>query len=251
MSDYVKIGRISSSTASFDSIVNQIINSIRERNKDIFIHLNMHNYTVLKNNPELFKVYPDNCKIFFEGVGMKTASFLTNQGWNNDTNGTDLFPILFNNLSEIKMRVFLLGASQIVLDQVVINIGKSFPGVEIAGFHNGFIGEKDYALISNQITNASPDLLVLAMGMKKEADFILANYNIISVGAIWCVGGLFDFISGNLKRAPKIIRKIRLEWLFRFLLEPKAKFQRTVITPFWFLITVIIDHYFRKEKLDN
>jgi N-acetylglucosaminyldiphosphoundecaprenol N-acetyl-beta-D-mannosaminyltransferase len=248
MSDYVKIGRISSSTETFDSIINQIIQSIRERSKHIFIHLNMHNFSILKNNPELLDMYPDHCKLFFEGIGMKVASVLTNQGWNNDTNGTDLFPVLFNHFSNKKMKVYLLGASQPVIEQVVINIGQRFPGVEIVGCHNGFIGFEEYKQISEQISNASPDLLVLGMGMKNEADFISANYNAISVGAIWCVGGLFDFISGNLIRAPRIIRKVRLEWLFRFLLEPKAKFKRTIITPFWFLITAMNEHYFRHEK---
>jgi len=96
------------------------------------------------------------------------------------------------------------------------------------------------------ITDALPYLLILAMGMQKESDFIFENYNNISAGAIWCVGGLFDFISGNLVRAPKIIRKLRLEWLFRFLLQPKAKFQRIVITPFWFLKTVLFEHWQKK-----
>jgi N-acetylglucosaminyldiphosphoundecaprenol N-acetyl-beta-D-mannosaminyltransferase len=184
--------------------------------------------------------------MFCEGIGLKSAVFLTGQGWNNDTNGTDLFPILFKHLSNHKMKVFLLGASRQVIDKTVQNINNMFPEIIISGYHHGYIEKSDYSRISGIITDASPDLLILAMGMRMESDFIFENYNNISAGAIWCVGGLFDFISGNLVRAPKIIRKLRLEWLFRFLLQPKAKFQRIVITPFWFLKTVLIEHWEKK-----
>ena len=81
--------------------------------------------------------------------------------------------------------------------------------------------------------------------MKREAEFILENYGRLIVGAIWCVGGLFDFISGRNPRAPVLLRKLRLEWFFRFLIEPRAKFQRTIFDPLWFFSKIF------KYKLIN
>lgn len=247
MKEIVNIGGISSSISTFDSIVDEIISSTVENSKNIFIHLNLNNFSVLRKDKKLLNTYGKYCRFFCEGIGMKSAVFLTGQGWNNDTNGTDLFPILFNELSNHKMKVFLLGASPQVIEKTVKNINNKFPDVIISGYHHGFIEKTDYSRICGMITNASPDLLVLAMGMQKESDFIVENYNNISAGAIWCVGGLFDFISGNLVRAPKIIRKLRMEWLFRFLLQPRAKFQRIVLTPFWFLKTVLNEHYKKNQ----
>ncbi len=246
MKEIVSIGGISSSTSTYNSIVDEIISSACGNSKNIFIHLNLNNFSILKKDGRLLNRYGTQCRLFCEGIGLKSAVFLTGQGWNNDTNGTDLLPILFEHLANHKMKVFLFGASRQVIEKTVVNIKNSFPDVIISGYHHGYIEKSDYSSISRIITAASPDLLILAMGMQKESDFIFENYNNISAGAIWCVGGLFDFISGNLVRAPKIIRKLRLEWLFRFLLQPGAKFQRIVVTPFWFLKTVLNEHWKKK-----
>lgn len=244
----MEIGGISSSTAPFDSIVDQIILSIKESSRHIFIHLNMHNFYILKKNPELLDKFQRNCRVFFEGIGMKLAFFITNRSWYNDTNGTDLYPILFENLSLNKNKVYLLGAKETVLNDAVRNIRENYKGIDIIGYHHGFIGIENYKAVSEVISKAPPDLLIIGMGMEKEAEFIVKNYDRLSFGAIWCVGGLFDFISGNRKRAPKVMRIIRLEWLYRFLLEPKAKFKRIFVTPVWFFKCVLNEKFLNKSN---
>ena len=242
----MNINGIKTIMASYDSVVNQIVVSIKESSKHIFIHLNMQNFYVLKNNMELLNKHENKCKVFLEGIGMKLASLLINKRWCPDTNGTDLFPYVFDFLSLNRNKVYFLGATSNVINQAAKIIKKCYNGIEIVGFNNGYFNKENYNAVSENISKLSPDLLIIGMGMEKEAEFLSANYDRLSVGAIWCVGGLFDFISGNRKRAPKIIRKIRFEWLYRFLIEPKAKFRRIFVTPLWFFKCVIIERFLKK-----
>jgi N-acetylglucosaminyldiphosphoundecaprenol N-acetyl-beta-D-mannosaminyltransferase len=245
MTKIIELSGIESSATDFGNIAGQIVNSAVVKSKYIFIHLNMHNFYVLSQDRRLLNVFSSQCRVFFEGIGMKIAAFLTGQGWNIDTNGTDLFPILFDELPKHNLSVYLLGGSEEVIQNAVCKINANYPKFKIAGFRNGYISDNNLGSVCMDINKSGADILVLGMGMKNESEFILANYNELNVGAVWCVGGLFDFISGNLIRAPFIIRKIRMEWLFRFMLEPRAKFRRTIITPFWFFVRILIDKYLK------
>jgi len=139
LKEIVRIGGISSSSSTFDSIVDEIICSSCGNSKNIFIHLNLNNFSILKKDGRLLNRYGTQCRLFCEGIGMKSAVFLTGQGWNNDTNGTDLLPILFEHLANHKMKVFLLGASRQVIDKTVQNLNNMFPDVIISGYHHGFL----------------------------------------------------------------------------------------------------------------
>lgn len=245
MTKTIELSGIKSSSTDFENIAEQIVDSAQNKLKYVFIHLNMHNFSLLAKDRRLLTELSTQCCVLFEGIGMKIAALLTGQGWNIDTNGTDLFPLLFDELPKYNQSVFLLGGSEEVIQNAVLKIKVNYPKLKIAGHRNGFIFGNNIESICSDINKSDADILVLGMGMKNESDFILANYNKLNVGAIWCVGGLFDFISGNLVRAPYILRKIRLEWLFRFMLEPRAKFRRTIITPFWFFERILVDKYLK------
>jgi exopolysaccharide biosynthesis WecB/TagA/CpsF family protein len=244
MTKIIELSGIKSSSTDFENIADQIVDSAQKKLKYVFIHLNMHNFSVLSRDRRLLTELSGNCRVFFEGIGMKIAASITGQGWNNDTNGTDLFPILFSELPNHNLSLYLLGGSEKVIENAVLKIQEKYPKLKIEGYRNGYIEDNDSNDICRIINDSGADILVLGMGMKNEAEFILSNFSQLNVGAIWCVGGLYDFISGNLVRAPYLVRKIRMEWLFRFMLEPRAKFRRTIITPFWFLMQILSDKYF-------
>lgn len=243
MTKIIELSGIKSSSTDFENITGQIVDSAQKKLKYVFIHLNMHNFSVLSKDRRLLTELSGQCRVFFEGIGMKIAAVITGQGWNKDTNGTDLYPILFSELPNHNLSVYLLGGSEEVINNAVMKIKVNYSKLKIAGYRNGYIQEISADVLCHSINESGADILVLGMGMKNEAEFILTNYSKLNVGAIWCVGGLFDFISGNLVRAPYLVRKIRLEWLFRFMLEPRAKFRRTIITPFWFLLQILSDKY--------
>lgn len=230
-------------STNYDELSSDIMLALMNQKKTIFVHLNMFNFTILTENDDFLSRYSEYSRLYFEGIGMKIAAYILGQSWNNDTNGTDLYPILFNQLEKQELRIYLLGATEVVINNAVTNIKAYFPKIQLSGYSSGFFSEDNESKIVDDINSSGCDLLILGMGMYREADFLFKNYELLNVSAIWCVGGLFDFVSGNLPRAPKAIRKIRLEWLYRFFVEPKAKFKRTFITPLQFFPKIIYHHY--------
>ncbi len=125
-------------------------------------------------------------------------------------------------ISEAKgARLFFLGAGPGVADQAASNLKAKFPKCQIVGVRDGFFGELTDEQVARQIAELEPDVLLVGMGMPRQELFILNTADIIKAKIGIGVGGSFDVHSGTVKRAPMIFQKLRLEWLWRILLNPK------------------------------
>jgi N-acetylglucosaminyldiphosphoundecaprenol N-acetyl-beta-D-mannosaminyltransferase len=93
-----------------------------------------------------------------------------------------------------------------------------FPGINIVGVHHGYF--TDHEKVVDQINKAQPDILLVAMGMGKQEKWIWEHKESLLCPVCIGVGGSLDVIAGNLKRAPKWMQKLGLEWFFRLIQEP-------------------------------
>ena len=92
-------------------------------------------------------------------------------------------------------------------------------GQKIVGAENGY---QDFNNVIEKINIARPDILLVGLGSPKQEKFIYENLSKMpSVKLAVGVGGAFDFISGRVKRAPKILQKIGMEWLWRLFVQPQ------------------------------
>ena len=231
----IQIGSYQVISCNYPSSVEMIIHSILNNEKIIFSHINLYNFYLLKkfSEDDNLLLYPGI--YFFEGIGLKIIMLLFGKKFKHDINGTDLYPVLFKKLIENRLSVFLVGSTNEVIEKVNSNLNKDYPALLIKNYQAGYFTIDEENNVIAEINESSPDLLILGMGMDKELAFISRHYNELKVKAIWNVGGLFDFISGTKPRAPKILRIIRFEWLFRFMLDPGHKFFRNFFVPFWFI----------------
>ena len=124
-------------------------------------------------------------------------------------------PDLICRLSKEKCKMFLLGGTEEVAKSVKEKLGKNIIGAED--------GYQDLNNVIKKINKAKPEILIAALGgSSKQEKWIYENLaKMPSVKAAIGVGGAFDFISGRVKRAPKFLQKIGLEWLWRLILQPR------------------------------
>ncbi len=118
-------------------------------------------------------------------------------------------------------RVFFLGAAPGVADAAAESMRQKYPGCQIVGTHDGFFKPEDDLRVAQEIAAVTPDFLFVAMGIPRQEKFILATQSIIRAGVAMGVGGTFDVFSGNVKRAPVPMQKMRMEWLWRLAQNPK------------------------------
>ena len=118
-------------------------------------------------------------------------------------------------------RLFFFGAAPGVAEKAKTKAEKLYPGIKIVGVRNGFFSADDEPEILREIKEASPDILLAALGVPKQEKWLASHLSELAVPVSMGVGGTFDVMAGIMKRAPRWMQKAKLEWLFRGALQPK------------------------------
>ena len=182
----------------------------------------------------------DADRVYADGVGVRMAGRILGCQVHDNVNGTDLFPHLCDRISRTKTRLFLLGGKPGVAEQVRSWVHKNYPGVEVCGVHHGYFSQSEEARIIEAIVVSEADLVLVAFGAPKQDQWIRDSLRGTRVRVAIGVGGLFDFYSGRIPRAPKWMRAVGLEWTYRLYQEPRRLWRRYIIGNVVFLARAII-----------
>lgn len=165
-----------------------------------------------------------------DGVGLVHASRILGHRLQHRVPGVDFALALTERLAERQGSVFLLGAAPGVAEEAAEKLREGVPGLRIAGTHHGFFSEREEAALLAQIEAACPDLVFVCFGSPKQELWMKKNVERLSGGLMIGLGGALDVISGRLRRAPPVLRKLGLEWLYRLLRQPK-RLKRVIRLP--------------------
>jgi N-acetylglucosaminyldiphosphoundecaprenol N-acetyl-beta-D-mannosaminyltransferase len=154
--------------------------------------------------------------------------------------GSDLFWELAKASSETGIRLFFLGGMPGAASKAAAIVEKRFPGATICGTYcppfEMFHTEQEQRRIRDIVRAANPDVLLVAFGAPKQEKWIAANKDRLGVPVAIGVGGSFEMASGMLRRAPRWIQDLGLEWLYRFAQQPRRLFQRYFIDDLPYLL---------------
>ncbi|WDC84167.1 WecB/TagA/CpsF family glycosyltransferase [Caloramator sp. mosi_1] len=163
-----------------------------------------------------------------DGVGVLIASRLKGGRIRKRVTGIDLMNNICKRSAEKGYRVFLLGAKPGVAEKAAEILKERYKGLNIAGVRDGYFESEDEVI--DYIKSKSPDVLFVAMGSPKQELFIKRNMERLGVPLLMGVGGSYDVICGNIKRAPEWMQKIGLEWMYRLIKEP-WRYKRMMVLP--------------------
>jgi len=139
--------------------------------------------------------------------------------------GVDLVDRLCARSADHGYRIYFLGAAPGVAERAAERMRLRHPGCNIVGAQHGYFPSESDEIVAQQVAEAKPDILFVAMGMPRQEKFIHKIQGIVGAPIAMGVGGSFDVLSGRTRRAPVLIQKLHAEWLWRLLLNPK-KFQK-------------------------
>jgi N-acetylglucosaminyldiphosphoundecaprenol N-acetyl-beta-D-mannosaminyltransferase len=152
--------------------------------------------------------------------------------------GWDLFTFEMHRLNKKGGKVMFLGSSEKVLGLIQKNAASRYPNLEVVTYSPPykpqFTVEDDLNRVK-AINDAYPDLLWIGMTATKQEKWMAAHRDRIK-GVMLGVGAGFDFHAGTIKRAPLILQKIGLEWLYRLFQNPKRLVKRYLITNTKFIL---------------
>jgi N-acetylglucosaminyldiphosphoundecaprenol N-acetyl-beta-D-mannosaminyltransferase len=127
-------------------------------------------------------------------------------------------------------RIYMVGSEEGIAQEAALKLQERHPGLNIVGIESGFFSVKEESGLIERIRQAGPDILLVGLGMGKQEKWIAEHLRQLGVPACVGVGGSFDVIAGQVKRAPEWVRGAGLEWLYRFAQQP-TRFKRILALP--------------------
>jgi len=164
-----------------------------------------------------------------DGIGINLGCRMLGLALRENVNGTDLFPRLCERSVEENLSLYLLGARPGIARKAAENMQSRYPGLRIAGTRDGYFqpGEEDQVI--EAINASGANILLTAFGAPRQELWLARHQSRLKPQVLMGVGGLFDFYSGNIPRAPIWMREIGLEWTWRLMQEPGRMWRRYII----------------------
>ncbi|WP_434289910.1 WecB/TagA/CpsF family glycosyltransferase [Celeribacter sp. SCSIO 80788] len=164
-----------------------------------------------------------------DGIGVELAARMTGGHFEENLNGTDFTPTLLRVAAERGLSVFLFGASPGTAERAAQKLAGDLPGLRIAGIRDGYEGARCAQAAIAEINASGADIVLVAMGVPKQELWIDQHRSALKARLVMGVGALFDFLAGNVTRAPLVVRKAKLEWAWRLMQEPRRLAKRYLI----------------------
>jgi len=213
--------------------------------------VNAHCANIAGKDQEYRRVLDSSDLVLADGIGMKVAGTLLNRPIAQNVNGTDMLPSLCSEAGRLNGSIYLLGGEPGVAARVASWISKNYPAVRIAGARSGFFPESESDSEVAAIRAAKPDLLLVAMGVPRQEQWIAQHLEACGARVAIGVGGLFDFYSERIPRAPQWLREIGLEWTYRLYQEPGRMWQRYLVGNFVFIYRIVLEKFHALPSLQE
>jgi len=223
-------------------LLERIINFINEKRFHLIVTINSENATKALENKIFLDVIKNADLVIPDGIGIIFASKILGDKLPERIPGIDLSYKLLEISNEKHYKIVLIGGKEGVAEGAKENLKKIFPNLNIAMTYNGYFNEDEEKKIVEEIQKIEPDILLVGMGSEKQEIWIWNNREKFkNIGVCIGVGGTLDIWAGKKKRAPKLVQKLGLEWLYRVIIEPKRIFR--VLKIFNFLNKLFIERW--------
>ncbi|NEV65436.1 WecB/TagA/CpsF family glycosyltransferase [Thiorhodococcus minor] len=172
-----------------------------------------------------------------DGIGVVVAARLLGLCRMRRVPGAELMPALCALAARKGYRVFLYGASEEVNARAAAKLERRY-GLQLAGRQHGFVPDPEMPELVRRINACEAQLLFVGLGSPRQELWMERHLSMLqSVRVCQGVGGTFDVLAGQVRRAPSLFRRIHLEWLYRLLSQPKRLIRQTALPRFAYQVT--------------
>lgn len=205
---------------SMNQAVDYIVEGLIHSGPHQIVTFNAEMAMLAESNAEFKRVASKASLVVPDGAGIILAGKLQGQPLKEKVPGIELMENLIRTASQKDLRIYFLGGAPGVAMKAKEILQKRYPTVQIVGVRDGYFKADEEKEIVEEIKNLKPHFLFVALGVPRQEFWIRDNKEKLGVPIMMGVGGSFDVISGTKKRAPKLMQKLWLEWLYRLYQEP-------------------------------
>ncbi|WML59034.1 WecB/TagA/CpsF family glycosyltransferase [Neobacillus sp. PS2-9] len=219
----------------YDQLASLLMKDIETKKKSFIVAINPEKIMKAQEDVELRKLLNRADYQIPDGIGVILASKLKGGQVKSRVTGIDMMLKLCQTAAAQGKRIFLYGGKPGVADAAKAELEKQIPGINIVGTLHGY--EKDEEVIIKTINQHDPEIMFVALGSPAQEYWIVNHMDQVAPYVFQGVGGSYDVISGNLKRAPEVFQSLGLEWFYRLVKEP-WRWKRQLILPKFLLRTL-------------
>ncbi len=228
---------------TIDELNAEVSRLARREGCSVVLNANVHCLNLLQKDEELRGFFECADVVFCDGAGVMLGARLLGRRIPERITYADWVWMLANLAGTEGLSMFLLGARPGVAEQAARRLKERHPELKIAGVLDGYFDHRanspENELVIQRINAASPDILLLGLGMPLQERWLMANRERLNVRVVLTGGAVFDYASGTLRRGPKLLTDNGFEWLARLALEPGRLWWRYLVGNPLFILRVL------------
>lgn len=232
---------------TLEETLDWMVEQVRARRPALVAFVNPDCLNIAYRNGAYRKTLAHAARVLPDGIGIKLGCRILGVDLRENVNGTDLFPRLCERSAREGLRLFLLGARPGIAAAAAAAMQSRYPDLQIAGTRHGYFDAAETEAVVEEINRSGADILLVAFGAPRQELWLAGQGERLQPPLRLGVGGLFDFYSGRMPRAPLWMREIGLEWVFRLMQEPGRMWRRYLIGNPLFLYRVWHRHRGRTD----
>jgi N-acetylglucosaminyldiphosphoundecaprenol N-acetyl-beta-D-mannosaminyltransferase len=190
---------------------------------------------MMRRDHDLRKACLHGDLIVADGVPVVWTSLMSGRPLPERVAGVDLMVRLLSEGAARGLSVYFLGARREVVEKLVHYCQRAHPGLQIVGWRDGYFAAEEHSAIVAEINERRPHMLFVGMPSPFKEAWCERHRDALSVPVIVGVGGSFDVLTGYVRRAPRVLQDIGMEWSWRLAMEPRKMWKRYLRTNSEFL----------------
>ncbi len=236
----VSILDLSVQNVTMEQAVNDVYGFFGARASKIVVTPNAEILQMFHRDPAVREALLQADYVVPDGVGVLMAAKRLGTPLKEKVAGIELATHLLERSAAEGKRVYFLGARPGVAEAAKRRMEEKLPGLQIVGLRDGYFKPEEEPEIIAEINRLDVDMLFVCLGAPRQELWMAKNRPALKIGVMLGLGGTLDVLGENVRRAPRWMIRLRLEWLYRIAMEPK-RISRVARLPF-FLMSI------KKEK---
>lgn len=211
--------------------VEQVVKLVHGKRSARIITLNPeYLYRAVRSDHALLELVNRADLVTADGEGIVWAGQVAGTPFPERITGIDLMLRLVQRAVVEGWKIYLLGAAPGIAEEAAENLQSRYPGLQVVGTHNGYFKRDEEERIVEDINQAAPHLLFVALGAPAQEHWIDRNIDRLGQVTAMGVGGSFDVIAGRVTRVPRWMQRLKIEWLGRLARDP-SRWRRMLVLP--------------------
>jgi len=242
----IKLLDVTITAETEEKILEYVVSSVHTSSRKLFITTPNPEILVYASTHPEYKVRLNTADIALpDGIGLLLGGYIMGKQLPERIAGVDFMEKLCLACREKPMSIGFLGGRGGVAELAAERLKKKYPWITVVWVGEEWGTSKNDALRYSNLEKPI-DILFVAFGHPKQEKWIYENLDNLPVKAAMGVGGAFDYLSGKVVRAPKVVRLLGFEWLFRLIVQPWR--WRRQMALFTFLLLLIKERFGRKGR---